>query len=156
MIATVGIAAASVSFASAWYCTRRWNSRTPPTTISRATTRKKTVKSRLLFRAGPLLPLLAMPSVVIPSLQTQIRNLSRDCGLRSHAPVPATLQPSMDNRKHARHEKQCRYGGKQQSADHREALRRVLLTAFALSTTHRPHATHQHQRRHEYGTYAHV
>src|SRR5258708_2099981 len=52
MIATVGIAAASVSFASAWYCTRRWNSRTPPTTISRATTRKKTVKSGLLFVAG--------------------------------------------------------------------------------------------------------
>src|SRR6266478_10238027 len=117
MIATVGMAAASVSFASAWYCTRRWNSRTPPTTISRATTRKKTVKSGLLFRAGPPLPLLAMPSVVIPSLQTQIRNLSRDCGLRSHAPVPAALQPSMDNRKHARYEKQCRYGGKQQSAD---------------------------------------
>src|SRR5579859_2114695 len=95
----------------------------PPTTINIATTTKNTVKSGLLFRAGPPLSLLAIPSVVIPSLQTQFRDLSRDCGLRTDCPVPAPLQPSVDDRKHARNKKQCRHGRKQQAANHRAAQR---------------------------------
>src|SRR5580704_5444578 len=156
MIATVGMAAASVSFASAWYCTRRWNSNTPPTTIRIATTTKNTVKSGLLFRASPPLSLPVMPSVVIPSLQNQFRNLLRDCGFRSHGPVPAPLQPSMDDGKHARNKKQCRHGGKQQATNHRAAQRRVLFAAFAEANRHWHHADHHCQRRHDHGTYAHV
>src|ERR1700688_4977736 len=156
MIATVGTAAASVSFASVWYCTRRWNSSTPPTTINTATTTKKTVKSGLLFCTRPPLPLLAIPSVVIPSLQTQFHNLSRYRGFRSDGPVPAALQPSMDDRKHARNEKQCRHGCKQQASNHRAAQRRVLFAAFAQPNRHRHHADHHRQRRHDHGTYPHI
>src|ERR1700688_1625119 len=150
------MAAASVSFASAWYCARRWNKSTPPTTIKTATTTKNTVKSALLFFAGPPLPLLAVPSVVIPLLQARFHNLSRYRRFRADGPVPAPLQPSMDDRKHARNEKQRRHGRKQQAANHRAAQRRVLFAAFAQPNRHRHHPDHHCQRRHDHRTYAHV
>src|SRR5258708_39810927 len=103
----------------------------PPTTIRIATTTKNTVKRGPLLCTGLPLSPLAIPSVVIPSLQKQFRHLLRDCGFRSHGAVPAPLQPSMDDRKHARYKKQCRHGGEQQATDHRAAQRRVLFAAFA-------------------------
>src|ERR1700739_3312793 len=154
MTATVGIAAVSVSFARAWYCTRRWNNSKPPTTINTATTTKNTVNRGLLLRPVPLLPLFSKPSVVIPSLQTQFHNLSRYRGFRPSRSVPAPLQPSVDNRKHARYEEQCRHGRKQQSADPRAPQRGILFAAFSKPDRHRHHADHHRQRRHDHGTYA--